>query len=104
MADGIRDKVIRELVDFINEYDESQFIITCRPGAEEYLFKSFTYVEIAGFTREQVHDFSYKWFWDDTKIADRFFPNLRRLKIDVFMRFVGILYSLHCCVWHLKRL
>ena len=63
-----RDRVIRELTDFSNTYDESQVIITCRVAASEYRFSEckFIPVEMADFEKEQIHAFVTNWFTHST--------------------------------------
>lgn len=70
---GIRDEVIRELVDFSNKYDESHFIVTCRVAATDYSFEHFTYVEMADFNEDQIRSFVNKWFTDNKETCEMFF-------------------------------
>jgi hypothetical protein len=60
--DGQRDKQTREMNNFIEKYDRTQCLITCRIAASDYSFKPFTYVEIADFTEAQIHTFVRNWF------------------------------------------
>jgi hypothetical protein len=71
--EGLRDRVIRKIIDFSNEYNESQYIITCRVAATEYCFEGFTYVEMADFNDDQIKNFVYKWFADKQQVAESFF-------------------------------
>ncbi|MCP4402323.1 MAG: NACHT domain-containing protein [bacterium] len=57
-----RTRIIQELNDFSQKYDNSKFIITCRVAAAEYFFKGFRYVEMADFDDEQVRCFVTNWF------------------------------------------
>lgn len=59
---GQRDKQIRAMQNFIEKYDRTQFLITCRIAASDYSFESFHYVEVADFTEKQIEVFSKNWF------------------------------------------
>jgi predicted NACHT family NTPase len=37
-------------------------VITCRIAAREYTFENFTEVEVADFNKEQIAEFTGKWF------------------------------------------
>ena len=60
--DGLRDQIIQDFIDFCNEYDESQIIITCRVADADYHFEGVTYVEMADFDKKQIRSFVHKWF------------------------------------------
>jgi NACHT domain len=60
--DGQRDKQTRAMNNFIEKYDRTQCLITCRIAASDYSFKPFTYVEIADFTEKQIEKFVTNWF------------------------------------------
>ncbi|MBW4501357.1 MAG: NACHT domain-containing protein [Scytonema hyalinum WJT4-NPBG1] len=51
-----------QLNHFCQDYAKNHFIITCRTQSIQYCFDSFTDVEIANFTREQVCKFIHNWF------------------------------------------
>lgn len=59
---GQRDTQTREMNNFIEKYDRTQCLITCRLAASDYSFKPFTYVEIADFTEPQIKTFVSNWF------------------------------------------
>jgi hypothetical protein len=59
---GQRDKQTRAMNNFIEKYDRTQCLITCRIAASDYSFKPFTYVEIADFTEKQIQTFVANWF------------------------------------------
>jgi hypothetical protein len=59
---GQRDKQTHEMNNFIEKYDRTQCLITCRIAANDYSFKPFTYVEIADFTEPQIKTFVGNWF------------------------------------------
>ena len=59
---GLQQQAIQKINEFINTYDRCQYLITCRVAATEYQFESFTYVEMADFSQEQIETFTQKWF------------------------------------------
>lgn len=59
---GQRDEQTREINNFIEKYDQTQCLITCRIAASHYSFKPFTYVELADFTEKQIETFVGNWF------------------------------------------
>jgi predicted NACHT family NTPase len=59
---GQRDKQTRWMKEFIEQYDQTQCLITCRIAASDYTFEPFTYVEIADFTENQIQTFVGNWF------------------------------------------
>jgi predicted NACHT family NTPase len=56
------DRVIREIREFSEKYNNNHIVITCRIAAREYIFQQFTEVEIADFDDNQIQSFSDKWF------------------------------------------
>lgn len=59
---GQRDRQTRAMNNFVEKYDRTQCLITCRIAADDYLFQSSTYVEIADFTERQIQTFVGNWF------------------------------------------
>ncbi|HZH89644.1 MAG TPA: NACHT domain-containing protein [Pyrinomonadaceae bacterium] len=59
---GQRDKQTRQMNNFIEKYDRTQCLITCRVAASDYSFEPFDYVEIADFTEAQIETFVRNWF------------------------------------------
>ncbi|ASC70581.1 putative NTPase NACHT family protein [Halomicronema hongdechloris C2206] len=55
-------RVIREIRNFSEQFWRSQFVMTCRIAAWDYVFEPFTEVEVADFDDAQVADFAHKWF------------------------------------------
>lgn len=68
---GQRDAQIRAMNNFIEKYDRTQMLITCRIAASDYAFNPFTYVEIADFTKSQIHKFVSNWFRNDEGNKDK---------------------------------
>ncbi|MBD1838908.1 NACHT domain-containing protein [Coleofasciculus sp. FACHB-501] len=47
---------------FVREYDQNQFILTCRTQTTEYTISGFDYVEVADFDSGKVKIFAKNWF------------------------------------------
>jgi predicted NACHT family NTPase len=56
------DRVIREIREFAERYEQNHIVITCRIAAREYIFQQFTEVEMADFDDQQIQSFADKWF------------------------------------------
>ncbi|HEX8139887.1 MAG TPA: NACHT domain-containing protein [Pyrinomonadaceae bacterium] len=69
---GQRDKQMRAINNFVEKYDRTQCLITCRIAASDYSFQPFTYVEIADFTERQIKKFVGNWFHNDEETRDKF--------------------------------
>lgn len=54
--------VMNEIRRFADKYHKNQFVATCRTASQKLALQSFTDVEIAPFTQEQIVTFSQKWF------------------------------------------
>ncbi len=76
----LRKDVIQQLTDFSNKYNRNQFIFTCRIAAAEYVFKHFTYVEMADFDDAQIHSFVCRWFAEDEIKRDKFLEDFEKNK------------------------
>jgi adenylate kinase family enzyme len=81
-ASGLRDRQTRAIQNFVERYDRTQCLITCRVAASDYSFQPFTYVEIAGFTRSQIRTFVEGWFRKggdkDEETCNRFLAEFER--------------------------
>ncbi len=77
---GERDQQIRSMNEFVQKYDKTQCLITCRIAATDYSFQPFSYVEIADFSDKQVKTFVGNWFRredeKDLKTYERFIKEL----------------------------
>ncbi len=71
-ADGLRSLQVRAMQNFIEKYDTSKCLITCRLAANEYTFENFKYVEMADFDGEQVQQFVKNWFRENEQIGEQF--------------------------------
>jgi predicted NACHT family NTPase len=77
-ADNKQDAVVMDIKDFVNKYDTSQYLITCRIAATDFTFEQFTYVEMADFTPSQVQTFVAKWFGESTDRGQAFLEEFQR--------------------------
>ena len=50
------DRVLKTIRKTAEKFDASQFVITCRIAAKEYIFERFTEVEVADFDDDQIID------------------------------------------------
>jgi hypothetical protein len=60
-----RSRTTTDLIRFFSKYPKSQYIITCRTAATDYMFDRFTYVELADFDDKQIRTFVNNWFKED---------------------------------------
>lgn len=51
------DRVLREIREFAERYNQSQIVVTCRIAAKQYIFEQFTEVEVADFDEQQIATF-----------------------------------------------
>ncbi|HEX8502713.1 MAG TPA: NACHT domain-containing protein [Pyrinomonadaceae bacterium] len=80
---GQRDRQTLAINNFIEKYDRTQCLITCRLAASDYSFKPFTYVELADFTPKQIETFVTNWFRTqegekDEETSKRFLTEFQR--------------------------
>ena len=59
--------VLREIRRFAEKHHKNRFVATCRTAAQKLRLRSFTDVEIAPFTHDQINAFAQKWFVAFTK-------------------------------------
>ncbi len=71
-----RDETVRLLQNFAKQYRKSQVLITCRVAASEYAFEGFSEVEVADFTRDQIHAYAKSWFGKDDAKRETFIADL----------------------------
>jgi predicted NACHT family NTPase len=72
------DRVLQDIKTFTQQYRDCQCVITCRIAAREYIFETFTEVEVADFDPDQIAEFATKWFAakQDPKKAATFIQRL----------------------------
>jgi predicted NACHT family NTPase len=94
------DRVLNTIRQTAEKFDASQFVITCRIAAKEYIFEQFTEVEVADFDDAQIADFAHKWFHlKDSVKAEEFpkelkaYPGLKELATN------PLLLTLLCLVF-----
>jgi predicted NACHT family NTPase len=68
------DRVLKTIRQTAEKFDASQFVITCRIAAKEYIFEQFTEVEVADFDDKQIADFARKWFQPKDPVKAEEFP------------------------------
>jgi predicted NACHT family NTPase len=71
------DYVIREILYLARKYSANQFVISCRIAAYNHWFDTFTDVEIADFTDEQIRQFISNWFSNEPQTAAQCWRQLR---------------------------
>jgi predicted NACHT family NTPase len=94
-------RVIREMRNTADRFGESQFVITCRIAAKEYIFERFTEVEVADFNGEQIATFAENWFRakNDLSKAKTFVTQLEQNRPIQELARSPILLTLLCLVF-----
>jgi hypothetical protein len=62
------DEAIRQIQNFVDQYDKNRFIASCRVAAYRHNFRRFSDVAMADFSQDQIKEFIFNWFNSD---ADR---------------------------------
>ncbi len=72
------DRVLQDIKTFTHQFRDCQYVMTCRIAAREYIFETFTEVELADFDQSQIAEFTTKWFKakQDAKKAETFLQRL----------------------------
>lgn len=78
---GKRTRLINDIKNFVNEFENCQMLITCRVAASDYSFARFKYVEMADFTDEQQEQFVSKWFQNDWKRREACWRALKESRV-----------------------
>ncbi|MFN6566297.1 NACHT domain-containing protein [Dendronalium sp. ChiSLP03b] len=70
--------ICRQIDEFTEQFPDNRFIITCRSAACDYVFNTFTEVEIADFEHEEIEAFARNWFQarGEQNICGRFLEKL----------------------------
>lgn len=71
-ADGVRDQVVKTIVEIERKYPQTKILLTCRTSANDHSFSQFKYVEIADFHAEQQEHFVKRWFSNEPAKASSF--------------------------------
>ncbi|RCJ42405.1 hypothetical protein A6770_34885 [Nostoc minutum NIES-26] len=74
----VDNNIYRQIDQLTEQFPDNRFIITCRSAACDYVFNTFTEVEIADFEREEIETFARNWFQarGEQNICDRFLEKL----------------------------
>jgi predicted NACHT family NTPase len=94
------DRVLNTIRQTAEKFDASQFVITCRIAAKEYIFEQFTEVEVADFDNKQIANFACKWFQPKDPIKAEEFP--KELKANPRLKELAtnpLLLTLLCLVF-----
>lgn len=75
---GIQDRVMNDIRDFVKRYGKNRFLLTCRIAAVSYAFETFKYVEMADFTPEQVKTYISRYFSKDRAQAQACLKELQK--------------------------
>lgn len=103
--------IAQEIQQFSELYYQNQIIITCRLAAQQFMFRGFTYIEVADFNPTQIETFAQKWFVATAKNteegetkAQQFIEQLQRRENLPIRELVitPILLSLVCSVFQAK--
>jgi predicted NACHT family NTPase len=94
-------RVIREMREVADRFQQSQFVITCRIAAKEYVFERFTEVEVADFDQDQIATFAANWFRvkKDLPKADSFVERLEQNEPIQELASSPLLLTLLCLVF-----
>lgn len=71
--------ILGEIRNFSGDFPDNAFVVSCRIAAKEFTFQSFTEVEVADFTDEQIEDFATRWF-NAKQLSDKPREFLEQLK------------------------
>ncbi|MCP4357594.1 MAG: NACHT domain-containing protein, partial [Chloroflexi bacterium] len=74
---GERQQLIDDMHNFMRQYRETQFLVTCRVAATHYEFDNVQYVEMADFDDSQKRTFIHHWFADNAE-ATRCWQELQK--------------------------
>ena len=93
-------RVLRQILEFSDQFHLNQFVITCRIAAKEYTFERFTEVEVADFEKDQIAIFAQNWFRrSDPVKAERFIQTLEENKPIQELASSPLLLTLLCLVF-----
>ena len=93
-------RVLRQILEFSDQFHLNQFVMTCRIAAKEYTFERFTEVEVADFDPEQIAIFAQNWFrLSDPVKAERFIQTLEENKPIQELASSPLLLTLLCLVF-----
>lgn len=67
---GNQEHVIDDIRVFVKKYNKSRYLITSRVAAVNFVFDTFTYVEMSDFNDEQIDEYIERYFLEDEKIGN----------------------------------
>jgi predicted NACHT family NTPase len=70
-------RILKEIRDFSDRFQNNQFVMTCRIAAREYTFEKFTEVEVADFDDKQINNFATNWFKGKAVTPETFIKRLK---------------------------
>ena len=86
-------------------YSKSQFVLSCRIAANQYVFEQFTEVEMADFNDEQILTFINNWFAGEDKTAAECWAQLNEAGNTPIKELAAIpLLLAMLCITYRKRL
>ena len=93
-------RVLKQILEFSDQFHLNQFVMTCRIAAKEYTFERFTEVEVADFDPEQIAIFAQNWFrLSDPAKAERFIQKLEENEPIQELASSPLLLTLLCLVF-----
>lgn len=96
-----RRTLTQQLKDVIEQYPETQTLITCRIAASDYQFPNCQEVEVADFTQEQVKTYVNNWFDNNPEKREAFFVEFEKSENKSIrgLSTIPLLLSLLCLVF-----
>lgn len=71
-------QIIQKIYNFSIQFNQNNFVLTCRIAVQEYNLNNFQEVEIADFDFQQISSFASKWFANADPIkSDKFIQKLQ---------------------------
>ncbi|MEH2197965.1 NACHT domain-containing protein [Nostoc sp.] len=70
-------RVLKQIREFSDRFQNNHFVMTCRIAAREYTFEKFTEVEVADFDDEQIAIFANNWFNNKAVQSETFIKLLK---------------------------
>ncbi|MFN6471456.1 MAG: NACHT C-terminal helical domain 2-containing protein [Nostoc sp. SerVER01] len=92
-------RVLTEIRQFSQLFQNNRFVITCRIAAREYIFEKFTEVEIADFDDDQISNFANNWFKAKTVKTKNFIKRLEENNRIKQLASSPLLLTLLCLVF-----
>lgn len=87
---------ISQIINFIDQYNENRFVISCRIAAYNYCFQNFTDIEIADFTDNQIQEFVNNWFKENITKAQLCWEKIEQNKSIKELATIPLLLTMLC--------